>query len=57
MWDLNVKNKKLSQQCDKVSELEFVAIQFGVKFSVINSLRRYVDKVCQQYLQCFVLFR
>ena len=38
---LNVKNKKMNQQCDKVSKLEFVAIQFGVKFTVILRISRY----------------
>ena len=33
-----------------MSRLEFVAIQFGVKFTSIYNLWRYVDKVCQRYL-------
>ena len=31
-------------------------MQFGVEFIVIYSLRRYVDKVCQRYLHCFIYF-
>ena len=33
-----------------MSRLEFVAIQFGVQFTSIYNLWRYVDKVCQRYL-------
>ena len=40
-----------------MSRLEFVAIQFGVKFIVIYILRHYVDRVCQQYLHLPYLFR
>ena len=44
-----------NRQCDKMSRLEFVAIQFGVKF-VIYKLRHYVDRVCQQYLHYLFYF-
>ena len=40
----------MNWRCDKMSRLEFVAIQFGVKFTSIYNLWRYVDKVCQRYL-------
>ena len=43
-------------QYDKMSELEFVAIQFGVKFTVMYKLRHYVDIVCQQYIHYLILF-
>ena len=33
----------------KMSQLEFVAIQFDVKFTVFTNLRQYVDRVCQHY--------
>ena len=39
-----------------MSELEFVAIQFGVKFVNIHNLQHYVDKVCQRYLHLFIYF-
>ena len=39
-----------------MSELEFVAIQFGVKFVVIYNLQHFVDKVCQHYLHLFTYF-
>ena len=39
-----------------MSKLEFVAIQFGVKFTIIFDLRQYADRVCQRYLQCFIYF-
>ena len=40
----------MNRRCDKMSRLEFVAIQFGVQFTSIYNLWRYVDKVCQRYL-------
>ena len=40
----------MNRQCDKMSRLEFVAIQFGVQLTSIYDLWRYVDKVCQRYL-------
>ena len=46
----------MNRQCDKVSKLEFVAIQFGVKFTVIYNLHYYVDGVCQQYPHLFSYF-
>ena len=39
-----------------MKRLEFVAIQFGVKFTIIWDLRQYVDRVCQQYLHYFTDF-
>ena len=33
-----------------MSKLEFVAIQFGVKFIATYNLWHYVDRVCQRYL-------
>ena len=39
-----------------MSKVEFVAIQFGVKFVVIYNLRHYVDVVCQRYLQFSIYF-
>ena len=50
----------MNQQCDKVSNFEFVAIQFGVKFSVMYILQLYqlyVDRVCQRYPHDLILFR
>ena len=44
--------EKANRQCDKTSRLEFVAIQFGVKFTVMYKLRHYVDRDCQLYLHC-----
>ena len=38
-----------------MSKLEFVAIQFGVKFVIIYNLQQYVDEVCQRYLH-FIYF-
>ena len=49
--------EKANRQCDKTSRLEFVAIQFGVKFTVMYKLRHYVDRDCQLYLHCLQLFR
>ena len=49
--------EKANRQCDKTSRLEFVAIQFGVKFTVMYMLRHYVDRDCQLYLHCLQLFR
>ena len=49
-------NRMVNQQFDKVPRLEFVAIQFGVKFTITYKLRSYVDKVCQLYLHYFALF-
>ena len=46
----------MNQQCDKMSKLVFVAIQFGVTFVVIYILRHYVDEVCQRYLHHFIHF-
>ena len=40
----------MNRQCDKMSKVEFVAIQFGVKFVGIYNLQHYVDGVCQLYL-------
>ena len=40
----------MKRRCDKMSRLEFVAIQFGVKFIAIYNLWQYVDRVCQRYL-------
>ena len=40
-----------------MSRLEFVAIQFGVKFIAIHNLWHYVDGVCQRYLHFPYLFR
>ena len=37
-------------QNDRMSKLEFVAIQFGVKFVTIYNLWYYADRVCQRYL-------
>ena len=39
-----------------MSRLEFVAIQFGVKFTITYKLRYCVDKDCQRYLHYFALF-
>ena len=39
-----------------MSRLEFVAIQFGVKFTIIYKLRYYIDEDCQLYLHYFALF-
>ena len=47
----------MNRRCDKVSRLEFVAIQFGVKFIAIYNLWHYVDRVCQRYLHFPYLFR
>ena len=49
-------NRMMNQQFDKMSRLEFVAIQFGVKFTIIYKLRYYADKDCQLYLHYFALF-
>ena len=46
----------VNKQFDKMSRLEFVAIQFCVKFTVTYKLRYYVDKDCQLYLHYFALF-
>ena len=46
----------MNWQYDNMSELEFVAIQFGVKFVVIYNLQHFVDKVCQHYLHLFTYF-
>ena len=46
----------MNRQCDKVSKLEFVALQFGVKFAVIYNSHYYVDGVCQRHLQSFIYF-
>ena len=40
----------MNRQCDKMSRLEFVAIQFGVQLTSIYDLWKHVDKVCQRYL-------
>ena len=40
-----------------MSRLEFVAVQFGVKFITIYNLWHYVDRVCQRYLHFPYLFR
>ena len=40
-----------------MSRLEFVAVQFGVKFTTIYNLWHYVDRVCQRYLHFPYLFR
>ena len=47
----------MNRRCDKMSRLEFVAIQFGVKFIAIYNLWHYVDGVCQRYLHFPYLFR
>ena len=47
----------MNRRCDKMSRLEFVAIQFGVKFITIYNLWHYVDRVCQRYLHFPYLFR
>ena len=39
-----------------MSKLEFVAIQFAVKFAFIWDLQGYVDRVCQRYLNYFTYF-
>ena len=39
-----------------MSKLEFVAIQFGVKFTIMYNVRRYVEKVCQRYLHFSIYF-
>ena len=57
MRELSLRNWKLNQQCDKMSKLEFVAIQFGVKFTIMYKVRHYVDRICQSYLHYFMLFR
>ena len=48
---------KLNWQFDKMSRLEFVATQFGVKISVMYNLQLHVDKNCQRYLHDLFLFR
>ena len=48
--EFKYKEAKLIRRCDKMSKLEFVAIQFGVKFFVIHNLRHYVDKVCHFFI-------
>ena len=50
MRELRIRNWKLNQQSDKMSKLEFVAIQFGVKFVVVHNIRHYVGEDCQRYL-------
>ena len=47
----------MNRRCDKMSRLEFVAIQFGVKFIAIYNLWHYVDRVCQRYLHFPYLFQ
>ena len=49
-------NRMVNQQFDKMSRLEFAAIQFGVKFTITYKLRYYVDKDCQLYQHYFTLF-
>ena len=45
---------KLNWQFDKMSRLEFVATQFGVKFSVMYNLQLHVDKTASDiYMICF----
>ena len=46
----------VKRQSDRMSKLEFVAIQFGVKFTIILDLQGYVDKVNQRYLHYFTYF-
>ena len=46
----------MNWQYVNMSELEFVAIQFGVKFVVIYNLQHFVDKVCQHYVHLFTYF-
>ena len=51
LMEIECKSKRMvNQQIDKVSILVFVAIQFGVKFTIIYKFRYYVDKDCQLYL-------
>ena len=51
MWRIEMANL----QWDKMSKLEFVAIQFGVKFTGIWNLGQCVDKVCSDiYIILFI---
>ena len=47
----------MNRQYDKKSKLEFVAIQFGVKFTIMYKLCHFVDGFCQLYLHYLPLFR
>ena len=54
-------NRMVNQQFDKMSRLEFVAIQFGVKFTITYKLRYYLIKTASyiyiilHYSQNFVI--
>ena len=48
-----------NRQCDKMSKLEIVAQQIGVKFTIIWDLPQFVGSICQKnshYLTKTVLF-